>query len=278
MQGTAPIKVLQLGDEYYTVTGPLPAVGEDGIPVFVKSLLADGQVVTLQELSMKDLKNTGFMLDEEENKKTTKKKEQRGSKSAYAIFMSQQRSTIADNMETLDGVKPKTTDVMKQVALQWADLKTKAKAGDPDASTELQRLKSLAAEEKAAWHAKVGFEAKKPVKKTKNTIKKKEKTTIKRSTLMISMSDLESSSPTDGVPMEKGEMAEWFRKGIESSDWRPGNKGPKPIWYLAGMSGMTEKDYRQKKRAEKKKAMKGGVEDVDSSDSDSEKQPAKIAD
>lgn len=233
------VKVLRLGDEYYTLQGPFP-VGDDGLP-------ADAQVITLQELSMKDLKDTGFVLDEEEEnqKKQMKKqdKQQRGSKSAYAIFMSEQRSAIAFNMEVEGGgITPKTTDVMKEVARYWAELKTKAKAGDPDASVELERLKSLAAEEKAAWNAKVAKVAKvkSPVKKPNKTIKKGPEKIKKRHKLMISMSELEVYSETDGVPME-------------------------------------DDKYRKQKKAEKKRVMKGGVESVDSSDSDSE-QPVKNAD
>ena len=64
-------KVLQLGDEYYTLMGPFPVDGSDGIP-------ADAQVITLGELSMKDLKNTGFVLDEEEGAEREEEYEEEG--------------------------------------------------------------------------------------------------------------------------------------------------------------------------------------------------------
>ena len=42
-----------------------------------------------------------------------------------------------------------------------------------------------------------------------------------------------------------------YRKGIKTGDWQPGNKGATPLWYQAGMRGMSIDELKTAKKAAK---------------------------
>ena len=56
----------------------------------------------------------------------------------------------------------------------------------------------------------------------------------------------------------KGKAPKWFHDNIKTGDWRPGNKGATPLWYQAGMRGMSVAELKSAK-----KAAQGMAEELD---------------
>ena len=165
--------------------------------------------------------------------------------SAYNIYVKDQRADVTNKLTELHMSKPSNKQVMQAIALRWNNLKDGAKKGDKDSVAKMLQYKTASDQANGS---------KKQKKEDSDT---------------ASVVSLVSKDSDDWYIHTK-----WYKKNIQTTDWRPGNPGRPPIWFIAGINGTavkTVKKYnKMKKMAKSKEATSKEAESDSGSDSDSE--------
>ena len=128
---------------------------------------------------------------------------------------------------------------MQAIALRWNNLKDSAKKGDKDSVAKMLQYKTAS------------DQANGPKKQ-----KKEDSDTA-------SVASLVSTDSDDWYIHTK-----WYKKNMKTTDWRPGNPGRPPNWFIAGINGTdvkTVKKYNKMKKMAKSK-------EAESTDSGSERE------
>ena len=169
--------------------------------------------------------------------------------SAYNMYVKDQRADVTEKLTEVLMSKPSNEQVMQAIALRWSNLKDGAKKGDKDSVAEMLQYTTLANEASATVNEK-----KKRKKKDSDTAS------------VVSLASNDSDDWYVHTP--------WYKRRIQTTDWRPGNPGRPPNWFIAGINGVdvktVKKHNRMKKLMQKTPPAHAQVEDVDEDESGSE--------
>ena len=157
--------------------------------------------------------------------------------SAYNMYVKEQRADVTKKLTELHMSKPSNEQVMQAIALRWNNLKDGVKKGDKDSVAKMLQYKTAS------------DQANGPKKQ-----KKEDSDTASVASLVSTHSD-------DWYIHTK-----WYKKNIKTTDWRPGNPGRPPNWFIAGINGV---DVKTVKKHNKMKKMTQKLTEAES-DSESE--------
>ena len=143
-------------------------------------------------------------------------------------------------MTELHMSKPSNEQVMKAIALRWSNLKDGAKKGDKDSVAKMLQYKTSSDQ---------ANDSKKQKKEDSDT---------------ASVASLMSTDSGDWYIHTK-----WYKKNIKTTDWRPGNPGRPPNWFIAGINGVDVKTVKKHNKM-KKMLMEKSKHEVEEVESDNE--------
>ena len=168
--------------------------------------------------------------------------------SAYNMYVKEQRADVTKKLTELHMSKPSNKQVMQAIALRWKNLKDGVEKGDKDDVAKMLQYTTSANEASATM---------------------KEKKQKKEDSDTASVGSLTSNDSNDWYVNTK-----WYKKRIKTTDWRPGNPGRPPNWFIAGINGVdvktVKKHNRMKKLMQKTPPAHAQVEDVDEDESGSD--------
>ena len=169
--------------------------------------------------------------------------------SAYNMYVKDQRADVTEKLTEVLMSKPSNEQVMQAIAQRWKSLKDGVEKGDKDDVAKMLQYTTSANEASAVVNEK-----KKRKKEDSDT---------------ASVASLASNDSDDWYVHTK-----WYKKRIKTTDWRPGNAGRPPNWFIAGINGVdvktVKKHNKMKMLMQQTPPAHAQVEDVDEDESGSD--------